>query len=107
DVEFSIQLQKQNKFVSVFPELALLHKKGKTCHKDSYYTTYLYQRNRLVISWKYSNSIRKIFLLIILSKDITKRFFRDFQNKKMDSFYLFIQALGEGAKMIIRNKKTP
>lgn len=57
DVDFSMRVR-----LLGFPVLAdlntkVLHAVGKTCHKDPYYSTYLYQRNRKRISIKYSKSL--------------------------------------------------
>ena len=57
DVDFSMRIRQLG-----FPILAdlntkILHAVGKTCHKNSYYTTYLYQRNRKRVSLKYSQTV--------------------------------------------------
>lgn len=54
DVDFSLRVRQLR-----FPLIAdlktqVLHAIGKTCHQDSHYTTYLYQRNRKRISLKHA-----------------------------------------------------
>jgi len=39
----------------------VLHAIGKTCHKDTHYTTYLYQRNRKRISLKYASQKAPVY----------------------------------------------
>ncbi|MCK6599980.1 MAG: glycosyltransferase family 2 protein [Bdellovibrionaceae bacterium] len=109
DVDYSLELQKKNITVSTIPEILLSHKVGKTCHKDPHYTTYLFHRNRLVISWKYCNSLyQRSFLILVIFIDFAKRFWRDvIKNQKWSSLSLYIQALFEGAKMIVRNTQHP
>lgn len=50
DISLSVNAYRMGFSLLVDPQLELLHKVGKTCHKDSHYTTYLYQRNRQIIS---------------------------------------------------------
>lgn len=107
DVDYSLALQKQNCKVGFTKNFIIEHKVGKTCHKDTYYTTFLFHRNRLVISWKYASSLERLYFLLVLSKDILKRFYRDSKNKNIPSFKLYLKALLQGVKMIIADKKTP
>jgi GT2 family glycosyltransferase len=107
DVDFSIRLQKLGLNVDYCPELIVNHKVGKTCHKDSHYTTFLFHRNRLVISWKHACFFEKHLLGCIIIFDFFKRFYRDFKNKKMELFSLYFKALIQGIKMIKTNKQTP
>ena len=107
DVDFSIRLQKLGLNVDYLPDLVINHKVGKTCHKDSHYTTFLFHRNRLVISWKHTCLFEKFQLIGILVFDFLKRFYRDLKNKKMELFSLYLKALIQGIKMIKTYKQTP
>lgn len=107
DVDYSLYLQKNNHHLGVLPEVIIEHKIGKTCHKDSYYTTYLFHRNRMVISWKYSQFLGKGVFTSVLVKDVIRRGIRDLKNRNPKSFQMYLKALSEGIKMIKANKKAP
>lgn len=104
DVDFSIKLQQKGLLIETLPELKVLHKVGKTCHKDTYYSTFLFQRNRLIISWKYASLFEKFSLIASIISEIPKRFFRDLKYKKLSLFLLYLKALFQAAKMIVTNK---
>lgn len=57
DVDFSMRLKKLNLNLGVHTSTQLIHSVGKTCHSKSHYTTYLFQRNRKRVSWKYSRTL--------------------------------------------------
>lgn len=61
DVDFSLRCQDSGLHIGTTKDFKLSHLGGKTCHKDSHYTLYLYQRNR----WKL---MLRIFRLYKLSK---------------------------------------
>lgn len=107
DVDLSLFLQTHRKNIDILEDLHILHKVGKTCHKDTHYTTFLFQRNRLIISWKYGNTLDKIQLVLVLLYETGKRGLRDFKNKKPELFRLYLEALLQGVKMIITDKKAP
>lgn len=107
DVDYSLCLQKNNQNVGVLPDVVIEHKIGKTCHKDTYYTTYLFQRNRLIISWKHSPFWGKGLFTTTVAKDLFRRGIRDLKNRNPKSFGLYLKALSEGVKMIKAHKKTP
>lgn len=69
DVDFSVRAQKAGFQVKHDSNLSLIHFIGKTCHKKSFYTTFLYQRNRKFISLRYVNSKYVGILSLILLKD--------------------------------------
>lgn len=46
DVDLSLKASRQKIYLGVDPKTEILHGIGKTCHSKSYYTTYLFQRNR-------------------------------------------------------------
>lgn len=46
DVDFSLRAQKQGLQLTTNLTTTAKHKIGKTCHKDRFYTYYLFQRNR-------------------------------------------------------------
>jgi len=53
DVDFSMRCQKHKKILNIFPQWQLIHKVGKTCHKDPFYTNYLFNRNKKIVSRRY------------------------------------------------------
>jgi GT2 family glycosyltransferase len=53
DVDLSQRYQSMNIPVGYDANTQVLHRGGKTCHKDPLYTLYFYQRNRAVISRRY------------------------------------------------------
>ncbi len=53
DIDLSIRAYKGGINLGDIKTFQVRHKIGKTCHKDSHYTTYLYQRNRKWVSRKY------------------------------------------------------
>lgn len=46
DVDFSLRATQMGIQIHCSDQFQLLHKIGKTCHKDRFYTLYLFQRNR-------------------------------------------------------------
>ncbi len=56
DVDLSRRVQALGLPLLTDEKTQVLHAIGKTCHKDTLYTTYLYQRNRKRISLRYSSN---------------------------------------------------
>lgn len=56
DVELSLRFQKQGFKIGYDDRFQVKHKVGKTCHKDRFYTLFLFQRNRKRILKKYSSA---------------------------------------------------
>lgn len=54
DVDFSMKVKASHYPLQLDSKTQMIHAIGKTNHKDSHYTTYLYQRNRHRISLKYA-----------------------------------------------------
>lgn len=53
DVDFSMRVQDLNIPMKPHIDFVLLHKVGKTCHKDAFYTKELFHRNKEIISKRY------------------------------------------------------
>lgn len=75
DVDLGIRAHKKGFTLGHHDEVQLRHKIGKTCHKDRFYTLYLFQRNRRRLMkkhdwqspsflWAYSKDMLKLFLRI-------------------------------------------
>lgn len=82
DVQWSQEVQNAG-----FPILAetrwiLRHQIGKTCHKDSHYSVYLFHRNRRRVSWKYSNHRGRVVLVGFLVFLYLKTSIRLLQKKR-------------------------
>ncbi|MBK7963808.1 MAG: glycosyltransferase [Bdellovibrionales bacterium] len=71
DVDLSVRVQKAGFQVKHDPKLSLIHFVGKTCHKKSFYTTYLFHRNRKIVSFRYLEKRFQWFLLLVLLKDFS------------------------------------
>lgn len=68
DVDFSLRVQRLGLKNCTHLSTQVLHGIGKTCHKDPQYTSYLYQRNRKKISWKYTPILLRPILITTLVK---------------------------------------
>jgi hypothetical protein len=55
DVDLSQRVRGLGLTLATDARTEVLHAIGKTCHKDTLYTTYLYQRNRKRVSLKYAS----------------------------------------------------
>lgn len=55
DVDLSMRAHALKLTMGVWPEFQFVHKVGKTCHKDPFYTRYLFQRNRAIVSRRYTS----------------------------------------------------
>lgn len=107
DVELSQRLKQQGFPLLLNSEFKLTHKIGKTCHKDKFYTTYSYQRNRLVISWQFSQGFEKIILLLISTWQLFRWTLRSILKSNYESLRLYIRALSDAIKMIKENTGRP
>ena len=60
DVDFSLRCHDKGVPLKQTKEFIFRHGIGKTCHKHSYYTNYLYQRNRIRVcrKWKAGSEFR-------------------------------------------------
>lgn len=74
DVDFSFRFKNVDFKMYTTQLFSLKHKIGKTCHKDRFYTLYLYQRNRKKFMKKHNQF--NIFFIINYSKDLFNIFFK-------------------------------
>ncbi len=93
DVDFSIQCLNKNFSLGLHLETKVRHAVGKTCQKESYYTTYLYQRNKKIICLKYSKCL-PITLFKLILQDL-KLIFRFIKKRDIDRCRLLIKGYGE------------
>ena len=68
DVDFGARATKQNIFMSFLPGVQLIHQGRKTTGKDSFYTGFLFHRNRLLVSWRHCPNSLKWMLVPLFGK---------------------------------------
>jgi len=73
DVDLSQRVRRHGHPVQHVGQFSLLHRVGKTCHKNKYYTSYLFHRNRSVVSRRYCPISQRPLLEAILFKDWVTR----------------------------------
>ncbi len=61
DVDYSVRINLKKLKLGVVQDWKLIHKVGKTCHKNKFYTSFLFQRNKNLISQRYRFKVPKIF----------------------------------------------
>lgn len=67
DVDWSMRLKINQIKIGTSSKVKIHHLIGKTCHKKSYFTLYLFQRNRILVSLEYSDTKVLTFLSILYS----------------------------------------
>jgi GT2 family glycosyltransferase len=90
DVDFSVRAQKRGFKLNIDQTTRFLHKVGKTCHKDSFYTSYLFQRNRLIVSKKYSSKFN-----LNLYSSLSLQILRQIKNRRWKNLKLLTKAILE------------
>ena len=93
DVDYSVRANILKESVYYDENFSLLHKVGKTCHDNPFYTTYLFKRNRKKIALKYANGMGKIIFLAILMKEIIEYLFKYQKTKDKIRLKLFLNAI--------------
>jgi len=61
DVDFSMRVQKLNLICAYFEGVTILHRVGKTCHDNPFYSIYLFRRNQRRVSLRYLSGFKKIY----------------------------------------------
>ena len=107
DVEWTQRLKKAKRPLVLNSDFKLFHKIGKTCHKDSFYTTYLFQRNRLVVSWLYTKSGNRIVLLLRSLWNLIRWTVKSISKSNYSSLRLYLRANWHAIKMIKENRSRP
>lgn len=97
DVDLSLRIEDAGLTVGIAPETKLIHRIGKTCHKDPTYTTFYFQRNRARISRKHlaKNWLDRSQLEWTLRKDWTLLACKFLKNRDWSRIKLLRQALDE------------
>lgn len=87
DVDYSMRAQQKGLLLRQNADIEVAHKVGKTTQGNSFYTTFLFQRNRLIVSRRYLNMQNPRSSLLILNGRIKLSFIRlmflNFRRRKM------------------------
>jgi GT2 family glycosyltransferase len=92
DVDLSVRVQKAGFQVKHDPKLSLIHFVGKTCHRKAFYTTYLFHRNRKIVSFRYLEKKFQGLLLLILAKDFLFNTIRLSMSRRWKDIWLLLTA---------------
>lgn len=96
DVDLSLRLKATRFKMSALPNWQVLHSVGKTCHKDSYYTIFLFNRNRIRVSRKFlefrKNPCSRLVLESHLLKDMVVRTFYFAKRARWADIKLYIKS---------------
>jgi GT2 family glycosyltransferase len=89
DVEYSLRVSEKNLPIQFTTEIELIHSVGKTCHKDPYYTSYLYHRNRARVcrqktQWVQGYGLARAQLEFHLMYDYLKYSYRFAKKRRWD-----------------------
>ena len=95
DVDFSQRVHAQGFPVGHHPHFSLRHGVGKTCHKQSYYTSYLFHRNRRRVSRRYCKPTSRPLLETVLIKDWAGRSLYLARKKRWSDLKMFARAYWE------------
>jgi GT2 family glycosyltransferase len=99
DVDFSLRVQKHGGFLGLTEETQIRHGIGKTCHKDTFYTTYLYQRNRATVSRRHlQGKIARLRLEANLAWELSRNFWRLMRARRARDGALVVRAYLDALK---------
>ena len=93
DVDFSMRVHQAKKPIYYDGSFSLLHKVGKTCHDNPFYTTYLFKRNRKKVSLKYLSFLMKIYFIFNFAIESITIFVRLFLRKDKVRMRLYWKAI--------------
>lgn len=89
DVEYSLRVSEKGLPIQFTTEVELINSVGKTCHKDTYYTSYLFHRNRARVcrkktEWAQSYGLARAQLEFHLLCDYLKYSYRFATKRRWD-----------------------
>lgn len=93
DVDYSVRVQKSGFPILIDSTTTILHRVGKTCHDDTFYTTYLFQRNKKKISLKYATHLGKIRLFFVFLRDLYRVLKVYWKTKNSKRLLLYLKAI--------------
>lgn len=76
DVDISLRAHQMGMKLSLSPANQLIHKIGKTCHKDKFYTQHLFWKNRETITKKHATFFTSIIFQGKLTYELMARNFK-------------------------------
>ena len=104
DVYWSASLKKNGFLIDRSQDVVISHAGGKTTRKDSLYTSYYYQRNRIVVSVRLLEGVsQKINAFIRINFSIVWLLFKQLKLKKWDRSLLLVQAMKDAVKMLVKD----
>ncbi len=94
DVDYSMRVQANKLNCHFFDGVEILHRVGKTCHDNPFYSIYLFRRNQLRVSLRYLGRFEKIyaksyFYLMFLKKSCNFLIKKD--RKRLKLYYQAIK----------------
>ncbi len=83
DVDYGARAAKQGVLMGFLPTVQLIHQGRKTTGKNSYYTNFLFQRNRVIVSWRHCPLVLRWMLVPLWIKNrlSTARFGRSHRSR--------------------------
>lgn len=93
DVDFSMRAHRQREKIGFNANFSLLHKVGKTCHDNPFYTTYLFKKNRKIVSLRFASKVGKIIFTTLLVKEFIQVTTKYLRNKDFARLRLFVRAM--------------
>ncbi|MEW6055465.1 MAG: glycosyltransferase [Bdellovibrionota bacterium] len=97
DVDWSQRVRRENFLIASDLEWKVNHGIGKTCRKQKFYTIYLYQRNRALVSWRYAEAGERVRLGMVLLLSWTFLGARLLAKRRFDDLRLLFQAVWHSA----------
>lgn len=76
DVDYGVRAFQRKIPMGFLPDIQVLHMGGKTTRKKSFYTSYLFRRNRVKVSWRHCPWFYKPLLGPYLVTDVLKTIFK-------------------------------
>jgi GT2 family glycosyltransferase len=90
DVDWSVRAQRLGVQLHVAENVVLSHGVGKTCHKDSQYTIFLFHRNARRVGWRYSRN--KFYFAFSYMRFIGSRWLRLLTQRRWSDISLLARA---------------
>lgn len=100
DVDLSIRALREGDVVSRTSIFEVLHLGGKTCHKSSNYTLYLFQRNRWIVSFRQAPFLQKISLAFYFFKENLRILFKLLFQARWDDLRNYLRGQKEFLMMM-------
>lgn len=94
DVDWSLRATQLGYVIELLPQFTVRHGVGKTCHKNSDYTIYYFQRNRKRLSFKHNPKIKdRLHITTRLAQDWTRLALQLTQKKRYSDLRKLMKAI--------------